>query len=1450
MSDIITAGASTTVDETLGLQNLAVTSTPASDADDNDTSLTLPTAFSTRLTALSVGTELNHALSGYTGAQGNTGSNAYTITLPAGTTYSGVAFTDSTGAAHNGTVEAGFTTTTDRKIFLYTDSANDNILLGRLAKADNTADASGAIVFAAYIEEGGSTGGKIWLVQYQAIDQGGANPLDYDNAVNLLNKVFVSVSATSNFNLAGAPSGQNLFLAFTKSNPTTVDDNGLTRISDVSIVATGKSPANQSGADPADTKDDISITTGDTVNTSQAGGPTTFGTNSQMITEQKGIWYSYVTGMKADVTIPNLDQNEADLESNIDFTGVYNTKTGAFDVVQLQSGKSAQVKVTAYLADVETKTQFVDGLNDDPSVAISQIRVLNGTSVVATYTGTAGTIGGLEFVKSGNSVTIKGVLAGYTVEFTTATDHNKVLIENGAPESAKGNDHADFDIGAIRLQNTASDRVEIGSKLIFEDDGPAPALGSKAGNAASSVDESDLAGSPPAPQPTATYDGASVFESGAGSPGRDGVAAASTTSVYELGLGVVAGTNSGLVDTLSNDNIKLRINATTKEVEGYLESSSTTLAFKVGVNAGTGELTLTLYRSVVHNDPGDPQEAGDSAAKIASNDYIKLTRTDTATDGDGDQNTATATVGVAQVFLFLDDGPSIQLSGTAAPTLATDDTNVITSVGPTSFAGVFGTPNFGVDGFKDSDDNDVQDDASIAGGAAVQYSLSVSSAGAESGLLDTATGRKIFLFKESNGDVTGRVGNASNQADANGSESFRIALNASNANVTLTQTLAIKHDNPNDPLENTATSAEKMTDANLVKINIKVIDGDLDSATVAKGIADAFLFYDDGPSTSANDTALLDDDALTGGNAGGSGDDVNSDKTSGTLGFATGKDGGSVAWLTTGAPATGGFSYELSNTSLLVKQLQGGVSVTVLTLTLNATSGAYTVTQNNPILHAADAVVENNQAFTINYRVTDGDGDKADGTLGVNVDDDSPTLAVGSLVGTGTDVPQIGSFARSAGADGPNVDDVQITLSGAKLSGVSIAAGKFTLTETTGVSPQPASPDGSGVYHWLGSLTGDFDNNASTPETTLTFMLDANPGSSRYTIDLNGALTSTTTTTDTALGGLRAGGPDPVQTLDIPDQNVKNPPPIQETVVFFSALIGAAGSLIATKVGAGQSDPSETTLEADPQKGTFIDPRAMNVSTAGIGVDNNNLNGAGATGNSAVIDGTDESFVVNPGSLVDKVRVFIDNSVAGYDFAGGERLQYRIIHSDGSVGNYTTVSTLTDGAKANDPKYFEVTADAGKKIDAVQLTMLYGEIKIPNIQFVKITESLAKDIRLDFAASLTDKDGDTVSTNFSVDLFTNKLPVATYDYELKGSALATEAFDVDLSTARTKYSVEGWNAGDKIVLIGGAVTGTPSITTSNGNTVITVDEAAAGAADTVITVIGVTNLVAADIVLG
>jgi hypothetical protein len=351
-------------------------------------------------------------------------------------------------------------------------------------------------------------------------------------------------------------------------------------------------------------------------------------------------------------------------------------------------------------------------------------------------------------------------------------------------------------------------------------------------------------------------------------------------------------------------------------------------------------------------------------------------------------------------------------------------------------------------------------------------------------------------------------------------------------------------------------------------------------------------------------------------------------------------------------------------------------------------------------------------------------------------------------------------------------------------------------------------------------------------------------------LDLNAPVQSTTTT-DTATGALGAGGPDPVQTLSIPS----TPTSPAESVVFFSAKIGASASAIAGGVINGASDPTEASLQGNNPPTTlaaFIDPRSMNVSTAGIGVDNNNMNGYGASGNSAIIDDpagnapADDSFVVNPLALVDKVRVFIDNSVTGYDYAGGERMQYRVIYADGHVSDYTTV--VGDLGKGAAPKFFEIDG-GGQKIDAVQITMLYGEVKIPNIQFVTVTESLAKDISLDFTASLTDGDGDAASSAFSTDLFANKAANATFDYQLIGTASAADAFDVDLASTRNDYSISGFDttagARDKIVLIGDATAQVTNINNGGADSIVTIAEGAGQI--TTLTVIGV-DLQATDIV--
>ncbi|QLC74138.1 hypothetical protein LPB260_25920 [Pseudomonas sp. LPB0260] len=899
-----------TLDETAGLQNNTATPGIAGDADDNDILVTtLPLTFSTRLSVLGANTStaLGAALSGYSGAVGDTGSNAFSITPPPGANVIDVSFTDSTGAPLNG-LDSGLDTLDGTSILLYTDSLNNNILLARAGGPHGT------IVFAAYIEETGSpvSGGKLWMVQYQPLKH--LNPNDPDDALNLLNKVFIGTSQDVEFVLANAPSGQNLFLMFTQTNPLTFNDNGVTRISNPSIIATGKDPANQSTG--------VNINTGDTINTSQAGGPTTFGTNNQMITEQEGIRFTFVTGARLDVTIPNLDQNEADVEANIDFTAMFNARSARFDVVQLQSGKTAQVKISAFSTDAEPGVNFVDGYTNDTAVAISNVRVINIASglVIENSDGSVNDPG-ITIAIVGGVATLTGIKAGHRIEYTTTTDHNRVLVENGAALNAKGNNHADFDIGGFMLRQVSTSVTEVGSQMIFEDDGP--------------------------------------------------------------------------------------------------------------------------------------------------------------------------------------------------------------------------------------------------------------------------------------------------------------------------------------------------------------------------------------------------------------------------------------------------------------------------------------------------------------------------------------TLAFGNLIGTGTTLAQFGYWNMAAGADGLGASGLDISLVNGQFTLVrpdgTTATGSGTLTE---LSP---SPDASGAFRFAGQLTGDFDNNSATANTTIDYTLTAFANGT-YALDLVQGFSSMIVRSS-ADGALAAGGPDPVRTLLIPPQNTPTIPSPSEEIVFFGVNATTSAANILLAIGPGASDLTEAQIEAGGF--SFLGTANMNVSTSGIGIGNNNLDGNGTAG----INPGDESFVVNPESLLTAMRVFIDNSVQGYNPAT-EQLYYRIFYSDETVSNHILVGAADLKSEAGGQKSFLIEREGSKLIDAVQLTMGKGVIKIPVIQFIQETESLASDIRLTFSATLTDGDGDTATSIFAADLFANELANTLFDYSLLGTLGKQDAFNVDLSFTETLYQVTGFDASsglrDRLVLLGdpGAVT---SIDNSGADSLVTITES--GGQITTITVVGV-DLLASDIVLG
>ena len=264
---------------------------------------------------------------------------------------------------------------------------------------------------------------------------------------------------------------------------------------------------------------------------------------------------------------------------------------------------------------------------------------------------------------------------------------------------------------------------------------------------------------------------------------------------------------------------------------------------------------------------------------------------------------------------------------------------------------------------------------------------------------------------------------------------------------------------------------------------------------------------------------------------------------------------------------------------------------------------------------------------------------------------------------------------------------------------------------------------------------------------------------------------ATIRTFDTSQGSLPPGGPTEIQTLFLGgDLGAGN-----DDIVFFGAVATAPIEGIPSPptndiedlVVVGATDLTEAQIAALlPLPGLITPGTQMNVSTAGIGVNNNNLNGANEGNGTGTFAGTtitsgDESFVVNPETVVDKVRVFIDNSVGGYT-PNTEDLYYTVYYTDGTTSGPTDVTNPL-AVPSLDPnnefpnslqghgQYFDI--DGGdKQIDAVQLTMGRGTIKIPVIQFSVEEVFDPEPLRLDFTATLFDGDGDKQQDPFKVDL--------------------------------------------------------------------------------------------------
>ncbi|NNB18251.1 beta strand repeat-containing protein [Pseudomonas fragi] len=1000
----IILNSSITVDETSGLQN-AATSTDIEDINDNDITVAainatddtgdLPFPFESRLFALLGATPVkNAALSGYSGAAGNTGADLITITG----TYVDLAFTDAQGKAlgdpgnaNGGSDWSGLYTLDGTKIFLYSDT-NNNIVLGRAgsegatpAPDDDLANPNGTIIFAAYLEQT-ATGAKVWMVQQeQLMHPDTANP---DDVVDMTNHLWVTASQDLAFDFAGLPSGQNGFLMFKAGGSTT------------GLIVTGMDP------------DQVPANQADTVNTSQGAGPTTIGTNSQGIKAGEGMIFSFITNPDARYTVPDLTHGEATNESNILFGGLFAASGATIIIAQATPPKTCAATISAFTTGLEVGSAYYDGLLDGNGHAvngadnlgyIASVTVIGANGVaIAGLTGvtTNTTLGSISvtFTTSNagldRTATIVGFEANFSLQYTVDGTHNRVVIENS------GTGNSTFDIGGFHLPNVVAVPQEVGSQLNFEDDGPAAA----GLPVTALVDEDSLAGGidggvgdagllVPA---SASGTVATVFTSGTDAPASYSLSNdTSGVQVFDSAATAVALASKG--ETVKYDVIGNTLWGYVGAAAEYVAATDRAV-FKLELtNTSDGSYTFTLLDQLDHPDTvGGDNSENELLLQLGS--VLKVT------DKDGDSVTATA----QKLVITVDDDTPIatlnQLTGTV------DEDGVVEGA---ANAG----PGDGIAGGT----GDVAGEIVLASGnistlfqsgadEALNYSLTTNGLAAlglkSAGVIVTYA--VAFDAISSTWLLTASAGA--------GNTVFTFSLHATTGAYAFTLVDQLDHA--------TGLNENNLTIALGTAINATDFDGDTVTAA-ANGLV--ITVNDDTPIATINQlTGTVDEDGVVEGAAnagpgdgiaGGTGDvageivlasgNVSTLFQSGAdeaLNYSLTTTGMAALGLTSGGVAvTYAVGFDAGSSTWLLTA-SAGAGNTVFTFSLHAATGAYAFTLVDQLDHAA-GLNENDLSIALGTTInaTDFDGDSvtaAANGLVITVDDDTPIASINLLTGT------------------------------------------------------------------------------------------------------------------------------------------------------------------------------------------------------------------------------------------------------------------------------------------------------------------------------------------------------------------------------------------------------------------------------------------------------------------
>ncbi|MBN9286343.1 MAG: VWA domain-containing protein, partial [Gammaproteobacteria bacterium] len=237
-------------------------------------------------------------------------------------------------------------------------------------------------------------------------------------------------------------------------------------------------------------------------------------------------------------------------------------------------------------------------------------------------------------------------------------------------------------------------------------------------------------------------------------------------------------------------------------------------------DAGTGLIT---YSYTLNDNQTHP--LGNGTNSIFEDFNVALT------DKDGDSGNNVLSIQI------IDDVPNMNVSASGVGhSLVVDESNLAQNASA-NYANSFSSAgNYGADG---------------AGSTASSYSLSISANGANSGLIDSATGQGVILSMN-NGTVEGRTSSSNALV-------FTVSVDNS-GNVVLDQIRALQHPNASDPNDAVSLNAD-----NLVKLtrtdSITDADGDTATGSATINIGQSLSFKDDAP-IAVSDQASIQRPAL------------------------------------------------------------------------------------------------------------------------------------------------------------------------------------------------------------------------------------------------------------------------------------------------------------------------------------------------------------------------------------------------------------------------------------------------------------------------------------------------------------------------------------------------------------------------------------------------------------